>query len=324
MAIDLLALQPNVITKDIRSKYILLAGPPKIGKTEFITQCPNSLVLAFEKGVNGRPGAMVQPIQKWTEMRQVLRQLEKPEVKAKYEVIGIDTVNIAYELCEQYICNQNGVQKIGDIPYGGGYALLTKELESAFRQITMLGYGLIFTTHLKEIADEDGKVVGYKPDINNRCLKIVNGLVDVIGVITQTWSDKGESERWIQTRSTPTVTAGSRFRFLAPKIPFGYKEFVNALRTAIEKEEELGAVVSEGPIETVIETLDFKALHNEARDLWGVILGKAKDEEEQEIILATLMKKIEIVFGRRIKLSEILEDQVDLLNLVVIEMREMV
>ena len=93
MAIDLLALQPNIITKDIRSKYIVLAGPPKIGKTEFITQCPKSLVLAFEKGTNGRPGAMVQPIQKWTEMRQVLRQLEKPEVKEKFEVIGIDTVS---------------------------------------------------------------------------------------------------------------------------------------------------------------------------------------------------------------------------------------
>lgn len=176
MAIDLLALQPNVITKDIRSKYILLAGPQKIGKTEFITQCPNSLVLAFEKGTNGRPGAMVQVVQKWTEMRQVLKQLEKPEVKAKFEVIGIDTVSIAYELCEQYICNQHGVQKIGDIPYGQGYTLLTKELEGAFRQITMLGYGLIFTCHIKEISDEDGRVIGCKPDINNRCLKIVNGL----------------------------------------------------------------------------------------------------------------------------------------------------
>lgn len=324
MAIDLLALQPNIITKDIRSKYIVLAGPPKIGKTEFITQCPKSLVLAFEKGTNGRPGAMVQPIQKWTEMRQVLRQLEKPEVKEKFEVIGIDTVNIAYELCEQYICNQHGVQKIGDIPYGGGYALLTKELEGAFRQITMLGYGLIFTTHLKEIADEDGKVVGYKPDMNNRCLKIVNGLVDIIGVITQSWNDKGESERWIQTRSTPTVTAGSRFKYLEPRIPFGYSEFVNALKKAIEREEELGAVVSEGPIETVYEVLDFKALHAEARALWEQILGKATNDEEQEAIYATVMKKIEMIFGRKIKLSEILEDQVDLLNLVVMEMRDMV
>lgn len=30
MAIDLLALKPNVISKDLREKYLLLAGEPKI------------------------------------------------------------------------------------------------------------------------------------------------------------------------------------------------------------------------------------------------------------------------------------------------------
>ena len=34
MAIDLLAIQPNVISRDLRSKYILLAGSPKIGLTK--------------------------------------------------------------------------------------------------------------------------------------------------------------------------------------------------------------------------------------------------------------------------------------------------
>ena len=78
----------------------------------------------------------------------------------------------------------------------------------------MMGYGLIMTCHLKENVDDDGKVIGYKPDLNNRCLKIVNGLVDIIGVITQTWDDQGESHRWIQTRSTPTIVAGSRYKYL--------------------------------------------------------------------------------------------------------------
>lgn len=30
MAINLLDIQPNVITRDLRSKYILLAGAPKV------------------------------------------------------------------------------------------------------------------------------------------------------------------------------------------------------------------------------------------------------------------------------------------------------
>ena len=317
MAIDILAIQPQVISRDLRSKYLLLAGAPKIGKTEFCTMAPDALVLAFEIGTNARPGAMIQKIDTWSTFKLVLRQLEKPEAKAKFATICIDTVAIAYDLCEQFICAQNGVQKIGDIPYGGGYAALSKEFDNALRKITMMGYGLIMTCHLKESSDENGEITGYKPDLNNRCLKIVNGLVDIIGVITQTWDEHGESHRWIQTRSTPTIVAGSRYKYLAPRIPFGYNEFLEALGQAIDREQENGAIVTDtAPVDT-FEKLDYKAIRAEASELWTVLIER--DPDNAPVIL----KKVEMIFGRPIKLSEITEDQVDLFNLVVLDMRDM-
>lgn len=323
MAIDILSLQPQTISRDLRSKYVLLAGQPKIGKTEFCCMSPDSLILAFEIGTNGRPGAMVQKVDSWSTFKLILRQLAKPEAKEKFSTICIDTITIAYDLCEQFICAQGGVQKIGDIPYGQGYSSLSKEFENALRQITMMGYGLIMTCHLKESSNEDGEIVGYKPDLNNRCLKVVNGLVDIIGVITQTWTDKGESQRWIQTRATPTVVAGSRYKYLAPRIPFGYNEFVKALSEAIDKEQENGAVVVDTAEVNFSEKLDFGAIRAEASELWTKLLELGSNEEEKHTIARDIGKKIEIIFGRSMKLSEITEDQVDLFNLVVLDMRDM-
>lgn len=198
-----------------------------------------------------------------------------------------------------------------------GYAALSKEFETSLRKITMLGYGLIMTCHLKENLDTDGNIVGYKPDLNNRCLKVVNGLVDIIGVITQTWNEKGESERWIQTRATQTIAAGSRFRYLEPKIRFGYNEFVEALGKAIDAEEANGATVVDKSVKVIEEQIDYQKVRAEAAELWKELI--TKDEGNAEIIL----KKIEITMGRKMKLSEFTEDQADLLLLIVEEMREL-
>lgn len=288
----------------------------KIGKTEFCTMAPDSLILAFEIGTNARPGAIVQKVDSWSTFKLVLRQLESPEAKEKFSTVCIDTVGIAWDICEQFICAQNGKQKIADIPYGAGWSALSKEFDSSLRKITMLGYGLIMTCHLKEITDDDGRVY-FKPDLKDRCYNIVNGLADIIGVITKSWDDKGECHRWIQTRATPQVFAGSRFKYMPPRIPFSYSAFTKALGEAIDKEAENGAiVVDHTPIDTSIK-ISYKDVRDKATDLWDELIKKDPINAER------IIKKAEIIFGHTIKLSEITEDQVELFNLLVIEMEDM-
>lgn len=204
-----------------------------------------------------------------------------------------------------------------------GYSQTSKEFENCLRKITMMGYGLIMTCHLKETIDDDGKVVSYKPDLNNRCLKIVNGLVDIIGVITQTWNEKGESKRWVQTRATPTITAGSRYKYLEPRIPFGFHELEQAVAKAIDMEEKNGGlVIDEAPI-IQEEKLDFNALMSEAREIWTTKVNSAQTDEDKEAVVRAMSKKVEMVFGRKLKLSEVTEDQVSLLFLAVMDLRAM-
>ena len=82
----------------------------KVGKTTFAVQAPRNLLVAFEKGYNAIAGIKAVDITKWADFRLVLRQLEKPEVQAEFDTISIDTVGIMWEMCEHFICAQNGVQ----------------------------------------------------------------------------------------------------------------------------------------------------------------------------------------------------------------------
>lgn len=182
---------------------------------------------------------------------------------------------------------------------------------------------MILVSHLKESFDEEGKLVSAKPDLNNRCFKIVNALVDVNAVITQSWNEKGESERWVLTRSTPAITAGSRFRFLKERIPFNFQAFEQAIAEAVDKEgQETGLITDEAPV-LKEEKLDYKSLMDEAKSIWAAVLEKGETEEDKQILARDMLKKVELTFGQKLKLSEITEDQVSLLNLVLIDLREM-
>ena len=324
MALDLLNLQPSVISRDLKGKFVCIYSIPKAGKTSLACQFPKNLLLGFEHGWNAISGAMAVDITKWSDFKLYLRQLEKAELKEKFNTITIDTVGLAWEMCEQYVCTQNGVQKIADIPWGGGYTACKKEFESCLRKITQLGYGLVIIAHSEkrvEKRSDDSEVEILGPAIPKRAYDIVNQLVDIIGYIDVTWDEDGNSERWLYTRKTPTIMAGSRFKYLEPKIKFGYQQLVDAIADAIEKSEKYdGAVVVDSDDNIILaenEPLNYDNLRAEAQTLWGKLI------EQNEENAVRILKKVEMIFGRQMKLSEITEDQVDLYNLVVIEMREM-
>lgn len=317
--IDILNLQPTTISRDLKGKYICLFGKPKVGKTTFAAQAPNNLLLAFEKGYNAISGIKAQDINRWADFKMVLKQLERPEAQEMYDTVTIDTVGIMWEMCEQYICAQNQVTNIGDISWGKGYSLCKREFESCLRKITMLGYGLIIIAHVDkriEKKDDESEIEIVSPAIPKRAYEIVNQLVDIIGYIDVVYDDDGSSKRILCTRSTPTVMAGSRFPYLPPKIPFGYKELTNAVADAIEKSEKLdGAVIVDSVERTEDDERSFEEVQDEGRALWTKLV-EANPANAQRV-----MKIVENIFGRQMKLSEIQEDQKDLFELVIAEMK---
>ena len=320
--IDILSIEPTVISRDLKGKYLLLYGKPKTGKTTMASRFPKNLLIAFEKGYNAIDGIKAIDINKWSEFRQVLRQLEKPEAREMYDTITIDTTTIAYEMCEQFVCGQNGVQSIRDIPWGQGWSLAKKEFESCLRKITMLGYGLVLISHIetrKEKTADDSEIEILAPSMPKRCYEVVNQIVDIIGYIATEWDEDGNSHRWLYTRQTPTVMAGSRFPYLAPKIKLGYQDLVDAINEAIDKQRDIDGATVVDKIEKVQEEeLSFAEIREEASKIWAKLVNENPANAER------ILKKVEMIFGRKLKLSEITEDQKEPFFLVLLEMRDMV
>ena len=323
--IDIFNIEPSVISKDLKGKYIAIYGREKVGKTTFGARLPRALFCNFEVGTNFVSGVRAQKISKWSDFKLVLKQLEQPRAHDIYDTVVIDTVGQAYTLCEEFTCAQAGVQKLGDVPYGAAYASCKKEFESALRKITMLGFGICCICHSevkKESGHDETIIEPVAPAMPSRASDVVNRLVDIIAYIDVSYDESGKAIRNFVTRRTPTIMAGSRLPYLDAVIPFSYDSLVDAIGRAIAKQEEMdGAQVVDTTEFFAEDKLDYATLRSEAEGLWKTLV--ATEDGMNEDMARRIAKRVEMIFGRPMKISEITEDQTDLLNLVVIEMREL-
>lgn len=274
MGIDLLSVTPHEVSRDLKGYTVLFFGEPKSGKTTTAAKFPKALILAFEIGYLAIPGVMAQPITKWSEFKQALKQLKDEKVQEQFETIVIDTVDIAYDLCEKFVCNQNGVSAIGDMPFGKGYAAAKKEFDEALRSIPQMGYGLVMISHSqdKTFKDEDGhEYQQIVPTLANQPRLVVDRMSDIIGYAHPIQEEDGSTHTVLYMRGTPRFVAGSRFKYVPDSIDFTYENLVNAIADAIDKEakEFGGKYVTDAPSNAhIVESeLNFDDLMNQFNDL---------------------------------------------------------
>ena len=328
--IDIFSLEPSKISRDLKGKFLLIYGQPKTGKSTFGSQLPRSLFLNFEQGTNALAGIRSVPILRWTDAKKVLTQLRKPQAKEMYDSIVVDTASIAWQLCEKYICQRENVDSIRDVPWGQGWTMLKNEFSEFWREITLLGFGILFIAHSKdkptEMRTEDGEAItAVCPDLPNQCYTIINSIVDIIGYLQVQMNPDGSSERYLYTRSTPYVFAGSRYQYLSPKIKFGYQELVDAIGDAIDKAVELdGAQVTDNTEVAQIKDRPFPEVMAEAKEMWGTYLGGATSDEEKDQRLMIMKDIIKRVFGSEdFKLSTAVPSQVSLIEYFIDELKQL-
>ena len=328
--IDIFAIKPHEVSRDLCGYTVLLYGQPKTGKTTTAAQFPQALLCAFETGYLAIPGVMAQPVNKWSEFKQILKQLDSDQARQQFKNVIVDTVDIAYDLCEKYICNQNGVSTVGDLAYGKGYALAKKEFDEALRRIPQMGYGLVMISHAqdKTFKDENGdEYQQIVPTLANQPRLVVDRMSDIIGYAHPFQEEDGTVHTTLFMRGTPRFVAGSRFKYTPDSIEFSYDNLVNAIGDAIDRQAKDfgGQYVTDAPTTayTAEPELDFDDLMNQFNTLISKIqnaTGGVFGTTWAPRIIAITDKYL----GKGKKVSEMSRDQVEQLVLIVDDLTEAV
>ena len=319
MAIDLLNLQPHKVSRDLSGYITYIYGAPKCGKTTLATQMEKPLLLAFEPGYHALPGVMAQDITSWAEMKQVYRQLKNPEVQQQFRSIIIDTIDIAADRCKKYICNQNAIEDLGDLGYGKGWTKFKDEFNEIFRGLTQLGYAVFFIGHDKPetVENPDGtKYQKIRPTLSNSTKTVIAGMADIYGYAHQ--KNAGEMSVLTLRDSSGIIECGCRFKYMPVEIVMSYKNLVDALNEAIDKEaaETAGQFVTDERIVAPVEvSYNYDALMAEFQELVGQLMSTGTSNGPKITAI------VEKYLGKGRKVSDTTEAQAEFVNLIVADIK---
>ena len=312
--IDLMALEPNKISRDITSYNNLIFGNPKSGKTTFAYKLygQEALLLAFEKGYGALSGVIALDVPNYATMKQVIGQLKKAEVKSRFKTVIFDTADLFSEICVKQTLRILEIDDMSDLGYGKAYAKLDTVVKDVINPILEEGYKVCLSAHSKLKTFNTGKENEYSKyvlSLQNRVAEIVTKLVDNILFVNLERKEDGTEERVVYTRETTYFQAGTRFAHLPSRLPLDADVFKQAIKEAIEAEEnDTGLATDEKFNKVMFSALNFSDIHSELMELGGK-LGQAGFGE-------LAMEKVYEQMGAGYDLSKANEDDVEDLAIV--------
>ena len=158
---------------------MLLYGEVKIGKTSLAGKYPEAFHLFFEPGGKGLR-LYDRPVNNWSEFKGYIELLLSTD---RFRTVVLDTVDIAYDLCFDYICNKEGISHPKELEYGEGWRMVSSEFVDTMNILTKSGRGVVYIAHATtgQFQSRTGgtynKII---PDMKKQARSYMTGIADII------------------------------------------------------------------------------------------------------------------------------------------------
>ena len=276
-------------------------------------------------------GVYAQPINTWKEALDVKKQLLKDaksvtdgeKAETVFKTVIVDTADIAYDLCEKFILDKEGVEYLDETEKMRGYRAVSREYDKFFQEIVKANYTLVIISHAtsKQIKENGEKYDKTIPTLPDRGFQVIARLVDVCAYASyETDADTGATTSMLTLRGGKNLEAGSRNKYMSARIPFTYEALKKDMEQAIDKlEKEDGANVVNDTVNLYkdqSEKIDFKATMAEIKNIAKALNNLDLMNDYTKIVNEYLGK------GRSVKDCD--ESQSDMLALILEDLRDYV
>lgn len=232
-----------------RNEFIVLFSPEGCGKTSFIAEAPNPLIIDIEKGSLSLNVTRITDIDSFEDVMRILLELKTE--KHDFKTLGVDTLDHLEFLVIASVLKDTGASSITDqtkLPYGKGYELCLEKwkqfIEACEALRDKMHVILASHTQIKTVTDPT-KVANYdrfELKLNKKAAAYIKEKVDAVlfanyevHVKTDRPGQKGkafgEGKRVLFTHGMPGHEGKSRVN-LPYELPLSFTAYMEAKEKA--------------------------------------------------------------------------------------------
>lgn len=269
MIADLTNIQPNKVSTNINDYSLLITAPTGFGKTPFLYELygERALFLSFENSAKGIEGIHAVAVEDYNTLNAYIMQLQKKEVREKYDVVVIDTLFLFDHYIEKSVLDSYGKDVLSDcLQYNKAYKILDKKFLEVLKKIQRMNYTIAYVCHPteKKVKLADGsEITKIEPRVSDR---IKNLLLPEIDVRLFGYFDNN-GEKVLYTDGSQFFDARVRVGDMDKVVPFNVEKFKQEFAIGIERrikrkemmvdsiEHKNPAFTAQRPFEEVMEEI---------------------------------------------------------------------